>query len=500
MALFTPKFLSIRAACVAIVFSLSLVMAVPGADAAEDLPWIVVLDEAAEDVPSVALILTNVFGGEVGYVYEHALEGFSVSMSRTEAQALAASPLVSFVEPVMQMTVASQAEPTGFTRVGAGENPELPVGQGNGVTVDVDVAVLDTGVDLDHPDLHVVGGVSCTSRIGAAVCVPGGDDDQYHGTHVAGTIGALDNGEGIVGVAPGARIWSVKVLDSEGFGSTAGVIAGIDWVTANADTIEVANMSLGGPGFSQAQYAAVQRAVDAGVAFAVAAGNEGVVASAYSPAAFDNVLTVSAMADYDGLPGGLAGGTCRADADDTLAAFSNRGRAVEITAPGTCISSTIPVAFGGYGVMSGTSMASPHVTGGLALLAAASAPQNAGDVHDLYEMVIGSGNAGWTDNSNDGWIEPLLDVSRFSPQHGLLGAVNSPAGSGDVNCDQALSIVDALVIAQYATGVRSDAGSCTFGDVGTEIFVGAGDINGDGQVNITDALVIARCAAGLDAC
>ncbi len=498
MALFTPKFLLLRALCVAVAFSLTLVMAVPSAEAAEDLPWIVVLDDSAGDVTNVAAILTNAFGGEVGYTYEHALEGFSVSMTATEARALAASPLVSFVEPVTKVTVANQSEPTGFQRIRAGENPDLAIG--TGVTVDVDVAVLDTGVDFDHPDLNVVGGVSCASRTNAAVCVPGGEDDQYHGTHVAGILGALDNGQGIVGVAPGARIWSVKVLDAEGVGSTAGVIAGIDWVTANADTIEVANMSLGGVGFSQAQYAAVQRAVDAGVAFSVAAGNDADDAAGYSPAAFDNVLTVSALADYDGQPGGQAGGTCRADVDDTLAVFSNRGSAVQIAAPGTCITSTVPVELGSYGVLSGTSMASPYVAGGLALLAAANAPQTAADVQALYETVVGSGNAGWTDTSNDGWIEPLLDVSRFSPESGLLAPADSAAGSGDVNCDQSTSIIDALVIAQYSAGVRVDSGDCSFGNASTELFAGAGDVNDDGFVDIADALLIARCAAGLAAC
>lgn len=475
-------------------------MAVPSAEAAEDLPWIVVLDESAADVPAVAAILTNAFGGEVGYTYEHAIEGFSVSMTKTEAQALAQSPLVSYIEPVIQITVANQSEPTGFKRIGASENPDLPVGLGGGVTVDVDVAVLDTGVDFDHPDLNVVGGVSCASRTNTAVCVEGGDDDHYHGTHVAGTIGARDNGQGIVGVAPGARIWAVKVLDDDGIGSTAGVIAGIDWVTANADTIEIANMSLGGPGFSQAQYDAVQRAVEAGVAFAVAAGNDADQASSYSPAAFDNVLTVSAIADYDGQPGGQAGGTCRADADDTLAHFSNRGAAVQIAAPGTCISSTVPIEYGSYGILSGTSMASPHVAGGLALLAASAPPQDAVDVQALYDTVVGNGNAGWTDTSNDGWIEPLLDVSAFSPTSGLLAPADSPAGSGDVNCDRSTSIIDALVIAQYSAGVRTDSGSCSFGDVSTQMFAGAGDFNDDGFVDIADALLIARCSAGLDDC
>lgn len=484
------------------MLTLSIGVTSPAAQAGEDLPWIVVLDESAAEVPSVAAILTNVFGGEVGYVYEHALEGFSVSMTETEARALAQSPLVAWVEPVMQITTSAQNPPTGLERIGLMDNPDVAVagGTGVGVVVDVDVAVIDTGVDLDHPDLTVMGGVDCSSRLTSATCIEGGDDDHYHGTHVAGTIAALDNDFGVVGVAPGARVWAVKVLDSYGVGSTAGVIAGIDWVTANADTIEVANMSLSGAGYSAAEYQAIQRAVDAGVVFVAAAGNAANDASLYSPAGFDNVLTVSALADYDGLAGGLAGGTCRADADDTLAAFSNYGRVVEIAAPGTCISSTVPVHRGSYAVLSGTSMAAPHVAGGLALLAASGRATNATEVHEMYDMVIAAGNRGWQDTSNDGWIEPLLDVSRFSPVSGLLAPADSAAGSGDVNCDKAMTITDALVIAQYASGVRSDTGTCAFGDAGAELFAGAGDLNDDGTVNIIDALLIARCATGIGEC
>jgi PKD repeat protein len=208
----------------------------------------------------------------------------------------------------------------------------------------------------------------------------------------------------------------VKVLNSQGSGYTSWIVAGIDWVAANASTIEVANMSLGGAGFSQAEYDAIQGAVDKGVAFAVAAGNSDDDASNYSPGGFDNVLSVSALADFDGLPGGLVKDTssyCRPDQDDTLADFSNWGPAVDIAAPGVCITSTYPVEKGEYGTISGTSMASPHAAGALALLASTSNHANAADVDTLYSHVINTGNSNWTDDSRDGIKEPLLDVNTF---------------------------------------------------------------------------------------
>ncbi len=195
--------------------------------------------------------------------------------------------------------------PTGIQRIFADENAGIGIDGADDYRVDVDVAIIDTGIDFQHPDLNVVGGINCTLGNLFAACVrQGGDDDHYHGTHVAGTIGALDNGIGVVGVAPGARLWAVKVLNKRGSGYSSWIVAGIDWVAAHADTIEVANMSLGGAGFSQAEYDAIQGAVNKGVAFAVAAGNEDDDASNYSPGGFDNVLSVSALADFDGEPGG----------------------------------------------------------------------------------------------------------------------------------------------------------------------------------------------------
>ncbi|PKO05738.1 MAG: hypothetical protein CVU41_09940 [Chloroflexi bacterium HGW-Chloroflexi-3] len=175
---------------------------------------------------------------------------------------------------------------------------------------------------------------------------------------------------------------------------------------------------MGGSGFSQAEYDAIQGAVNKGVAFAVAAGNEDEDANNYSPGGFDNVLSVSALADFNGLPGGGAASTCRTDQDDTLVDFSNWGPEVDIAAPGVCILSTYPLEKGKYGTISGTSMASPHVAGALALLASKNNPNNATDVTNLYTQIKNAGNYNWTDDSGDGIKEPLLDVSNaaiFAP-------------------------------------------------------------------------------------
>ena len=269
------------------------------------LPYIIVFKDAVNP-HAAAPEFAKAYGLQPGFIYEYALKGMSAVVPEGRLIALQHDPRVAYVAEDLVRSIDVQEMPTGIQRIFADANPELAINGTDDYRVDVDVAVIDTGVDFQHPDLNVVGGVNCTASIFFASCKAGGDDDHYHGTHVAGTIGALDNGIGVVGVAPGARIWAVKVLNKQGSGYSSWIIAGIDWVAANAATIEVANMSLGGSGFSQAEYDAIQGAVNKGVAFAVAAGNDDADANNYSPGGFDNVLSVSALADFDGLPGGGA--------------------------------------------------------------------------------------------------------------------------------------------------------------------------------------------------
>jgi subtilisin family serine protease len=154
---------------------------------------------------------------------------------------------------------------------------------------DAVVAVIDTGVDFYNGDLRVnqAKSVDCTS----GVCVNGGHDNHGHGTHVSGTIGAINNGQGVVGVCPGAEIWAVKVLNSEGRGYTSWILAGIDYVTKQNATVDVVNMSLGGSGCDNNYCAAITKAKNAGVAFAVAAGNSNATASGFSPACCADALS-----------------------------------------------------------------------------------------------------------------------------------------------------------------------------------------------------------------
>jgi len=367
------------------------------------------------------------------HVYSHVLHGFAATVPAARLDRLRADPRVAAVTPDRYVSISKppcgsppcggggggggtpppQTIPTGILRIFGNLSSTL-AGNGSG-SVNVDVAVIDTGI-YSHPDLNVAGGVNCSNGPAAKY-----SDGNGHGTHVAGTIGAIDNNIGVVGVAPGARLWAVRVLNNAGSGSDASVICGIDWVTARAATIKVANMSLGGPGSNSACglapsdpgydpfHQAICNSVAAGVTHVVAAGNESDDAANHTPAAYDEVITVSALADFNGVAGGGAAATCRADEDDTFANFSNFGAAVDIIAPGVCILSTWND--GGTNTISGTSMASPHVTGAAALYIANHPGATPAQVKSA---LIAAGNYNWN-NSDDGDAlkEPLLDVSGF---------------------------------------------------------------------------------------
>lgn len=366
--------------------------------------YIVVL-QPRSNAAAVANEMARTHGLGVQHIYSHAINGFSARIPDARLARIQSDPRVVSVERDQVVSIQDQEVPTGVQRIYAHGNPNIDIDGTDDVRVDVDVAVIDTGIDLTHPDLNVVQSVNCASGSPfSSKCGSGGDDDNGHGSHVAGTIGALDNGIGVVGVTPGARLWSVKVLKSNGSGYMSWIVGGIDYVAANAASIEVANMSLGCECSSPAMDAAISNAVDQGVTFVVAAGNDGKDASTFSPANHPDVITVSALADFDGIPGGLGAATCRVDQDDTLADFSNYGPLVEIAAPGVCITSTW--LNGGYSTISGTSMASPHAAGAAALLAAS----GESDPAAILDILVTQGNTGWSGSEPP--AEPILDVSN----------------------------------------------------------------------------------------
>jgi subtilisin len=390
----------------------SIVAAMPGASAAQSGTagnYIVVLKSSAGSPGTLASQHASRFGARVGHVYRHALKGYSATLSSTRLAALRADPNVAAVVADLPVHAFAQTLPTGINRID-GELSSTVSGNGSG-NVNVDIAIIDTGIG-PNADLNVVGGVNC---------VGGGSfaDDHGHGTHVAGTAAARDNGDGVVGVAPGARLYAVKVLNAAGSGTTSQIVCGIDWVTARAGTIEVANMSLGGQSFFgpfsgcsssfDPMHPAICRSVAAGVTYAVAAGNSAANANNFVPATYSEVITVSALADFNGVPGGGAAATCRADVDDTFANFSNFGADIDLIAPGVCILSSAPG--GGTATFSGTSMASPHVAGAAALYKANNPGASPAQVKSALQA---AGNLNWS-NADDGdsTKERLLNVDTF---------------------------------------------------------------------------------------
>jgi subtilisin family serine protease len=317
----------------------------------------------ADGVDPIAAART--LGVKPTYVYTAVFSGFAAKLpaSAMTAAARRAAQVKDFL-PDAPVHSAAQVTPTGVERIAAEQNPIWQAQHQSGV--DADVAVLDTGV-ATQADLNVEQGKACVGKKSTT-------DNDGHGTHVAGIIGAKDNDIGVVGVAPGARLWAVKVLDGKGNGTQASVVCGLDWVYQHRTTIDVVNLSLSGEGRDgpcdqNAMHKAICRVTAAGIPVVVAAGNERQDASNEVPAAWAEAIAVAALADSDGEPGGLGPDTCAGDPDDTFAFFSNFGPAVDIVAPGECIRSLTPD--GGTRLLSGTSQASPHVAGALALYKAA---------------------------------------------------------------------------------------------------------------------------------
>jgi len=412
---------------VSLALSLTFAVAVAAINSAAAAPtnprqvpgqYIITYKDNVADVEGVTGRLAAQHGLGVSHTYKWAIKGFAATVPAARLAALQADPNIAAITPdeIVSLPVTAMAKsgggaqaqsiPTGILRIN-GDLSSAISGNGSGA-VNVDVAVIDTGIQPNHPDLNVVGGKNCQTGTSYA-------DGHGHGTHVAGTVAAKDDANGVVGVAPGARLWAVRVLSNSGSGTTSTVVCGIDWVAANSATIEVANMSLGGSGTDSAcggsdvYHNAICNAVSRGVTFAVAAGNSAADSRNYRPATYPEVITVSALADFNGEPGGGAAATCRSDVDDTFADFSNFGADVDIIAPGVCINSTwIGSA---YNSISGTSMASPHVAGAAALYKASNPSASPTQVKTALQN---AGNLNWnTATDPDGNPERLLDVDTF---------------------------------------------------------------------------------------
>lgn len=428
-------------------------------------------------------------GAEVGHIYGVALKGYSADLTSGQLKAIKKDPNVDYVESDGVIRPKGQAVGNQLKRVYANlsrlhiDENDVPADR-----VNADIAILDTGV-YQHPDLNVVSRVDCEG--GGGGCKPGQPDDDKsgHGTHVAGDAAAIDNGIGMVGTAPGARIWSVKVVTRMSYAGADQVgtklsepydpavdlqlsnaqmsdaIAGINYVTAHSSEIEVANMSFA---CSTSQWGcahtalkeAIATSVNNGVVWVAAAGHDGDavtgieqvgVKNRHYPALLSDVITVSAMADYDGLPGSLSNsngcplekGTQHDDRlmgegkpsanTDFLPAGSNFGPEVDITAPGSCVFSTwspyplnnrYDIPYGAeYGFMYGSSVASALVAGAAADLAAEFNPNSRADVEKIKNTLISAGNYNWEDLvtdgiggpyvSPDGVKEPLLDMGNL---------------------------------------------------------------------------------------
>ncbi len=384
--------------------AVAAVAAAPSPAAAAPIGGAYIVTLKYVDPASAAAADSRRYGASVDHVYRHALRGYAARMSATAAQRIASLDRVESVVQDQSVSIDAQTLPTGVNRID-GELSSTIAGNGSGA-VNADIAILDTGISA-HPDLNIVGGVNCSTGSSYS-------DGNGHGTHVAGTTAARDDVNGVVGVAPGARLHAVRVLNNAGSGSWSSIICGIDWVTRNAATIEVANMSLGGTGTDSGcndggMHRAICNSVAAGITYAVAAGNESDDAANHVPAAYDEVITVSALADFNGLPGGGAAATCRADVDETLADFSNYGADVDIMAPGVCILSTWKS--GGYKSISGTSMAAPHVAGAAALFKSSNPAASPAQVKSALQ---GAGNLGWdVATDRDSFHEVLLNTDAF---------------------------------------------------------------------------------------
>ncbi|MGW4404806.1 S8 family peptidase [Nonomuraea sp. NPDC004702] len=383
--------------------------AVPGS-------YIVVLKDAVgvKAVAATARGLATRYGGSVKRTYGSAVHGFSAGMSENAAKRLAADPAVAYVEQDRTISIEATQSPTpswGLDRI---DQRALPLDNSytygnNGAGVKA--YIIDTGINFTHQDFggRAISGINILDRAKDAT------DCHGHGSHVAGTVGGSS-----YGVAKGVTLVGVRVIGCNGAGAYGDVIAGVDWVAADhaAGQKAVANVSLGGP-FSQALNDAITGAIDDGVVFAVAAVNAHADSCEFSPAGTPAAITV--------------GATTNADA---RASYSNYGPCVDVFAPGSDITSAWIGSNTATNTISGTSMATPHVTGAAALVLAANPGFTPQQVRD--KLVVNTAVYNAVTDPGAGSPNRLLNVSNVQPPSQDFAMAVTP-GSGTVGIGGTLS-------------------------------------------------------------
>ncbi|WP_340684152.1 S8 family peptidase [Amycolatopsis coloradensis] len=340
-------------------------------------------NEITANVAAKAQGLTGQYGTTLSRTFGSALNGFSIKADEAAAKRLAADPQVAYVvqNKTFKISETQDNPPSwGLDRV---DQADLPLDNKYTYPTKADnvtAYVIDTGVRGSHATFgdRATGGKDFVDNDDTP------NDEHGHGTHVAGTIGGTE-----YGLAKGVKIVGVRVLDANGSGTTEGVVAGVDWVAANAKGPSVANMSLGG-GADDALDAAVKGAIDKGVTFALAAGNESSDAGTTSPARVKEAITVAAS-----------------DKTDKQASFSNYGSVVDLYAPGVDITSSWATGDDAKNTISGTSMAAPHVAGAAALYLSAHPDATPAQV---AEGLVGAAADGKISNPTGGTANKLLQV------------------------------------------------------------------------------------------
>ncbi|MGH3310157.1 MAG: S8 family peptidase [Streptomyces sp.] len=332
--------------------------------------WIVVLKESTKSNKSVAGELTRSNNGRLSHVFRTALNGFSAKMTQAQAQRLATDSRVDYVEQDSKVKVnATQNNATwGLDRIDQRDLPLSGTYTYNSTASNVHMYVIDTGLRTSHNEFGGRASIG-TDTVGDG---QNGNDCHGHGTHVAGTTAGST-----YGVAKGASVVGVRVLNCEGSGTNSGVIAGVDWVTSNAVKPAVANMSLGG-GANTSLDDAVRNSITSGVTYSIAAGNGNFLgipqnACNSSPARVTEAITVGAT-----------------DSTDRRASFSNYGTCLDLFAPGVSITSAWKDSDTATNTISGTSMAAPHTAGAAALHLAANPSATPAQVRDA--LVNGATN------------------------------------------------------------------------------------------------------------